>query len=274
MTDFQSKTPVTIRASSFGSLFDCPARWIAIHLEKKRSPSNGKAALGTAIHAGTAVYDTERLESNCETHRGSVVAAAQAAVSSLENPTEDVLWDEDINKAKDIAASLTVKYCQQESHKHNFVAVEAKVEQMLIKDLGIILTGTTDRIELTNEGYGIRDIKTGKTAVSSDGKANTKGHAAQMGVYELIAGAAYGQSMDAPAEIIGLQTNLTPEKQRIGTGKIVGAKEVLIGNEQHTGLLEIAAEIVHGVRAPWGNPKSTMCTEVYCPNFNTCFWRK
>lgn len=265
-----TKQPITIRASSFGSLFDCPARWIATHIEGRRVPQNGKAALGQALHAGTALFDAERVNGQTP----SVSAAEDCAVASIKIPRDETDWEGEQTKAEDIARSLTAKYCREESLKHEFVAVEASVESLHITDLNIILTGTTDRVERTEDGYGIRDIKTGKQAVSTDGKAKTIGHGAQMGVYELVAEAATGLPMLAPAQIIGLQTNLTPDKQRIGTGEIIGAKEVLLGDADNTGLLITAAKLVHGEIPPWGNPKSMMCHNRYCPSFNTCFWRR
>lgn len=264
------RQPITIRASSFGSLFDCPARWIAIHLEGRRVPQNGKAALGTALHAGTAAFDAERLAGQVP----SLSAAEDAAVESVRVPRDETDWEGEQQKAESVARSLTRKYCQEESHMHDYVAVEASVESLLIADLNIILTGTTDRVERIDDEYGIRDIKSGKQAVGTDGKAKTQGHAAQMGVYELVAEAATSMPMRAPAQIIGLQTNQTPDKQRIGTGEIVGAKEVLLGDDENTGLLVTAAKLVHGEIPPWGNPKSMMCHNRYCPSFNTCFWRR
>ena len=53
---------ITIRASSLGNLFDCPARWAATHIDGLRTPSNGKARLGTAVHASTAVYDQSTID--------------------------------------------------------------------------------------------------------------------------------------------------------------------------------------------------------------------
>lgn len=264
------RTPITIRASSVGSLFDCPARWIAINLEGRRMPQGSKAALGTALHAGTAAYDTERLAGQVP----SVSAAEDVAVDSVRRPGDDTSWEGEQAKAESVARSLTRKYCLEESHKHDFVAVEASVDSLLITDLDIILTGTTDRVGRVDDQYGIRDIKSGKQAVGTDGKAKTAGHGAQMGVYELVAEAALGVPMRAPAQIIGLQTNLTPEKQRIGTGEIVGAKDVLLGDDENTGLLITAAKLVHGDIPAWGNPKSMMCHTNYCPRFQTCFWRR
>jgi len=266
-----NRQPIQIRASSFGSLFDCPQRWIEIHLHGRRVPSTGKAALGTSIHAGTALFDTERLAGQIP----SLSAAVDAAIETLRNPKDDTDWENgEQSKAESIARSLTERYCETESPRHEFVAVEARIDSLVISDLGIELTGTTDRVELTDEGYGIRDIKTGKTAVGTDGRAATKGHAAQMGVYELVAEAATRLPITAPAQIIGLQTNQTPDKQRIGTGDIQGAREVLLGDDENTGLLVTASKIVHGEIDPWGNPKSSMCHERYCPAYKTCFWRR
>lgn len=266
-----TRHPITIRASSFGALFDCPARWCAIHLEGRRSPQSANAALGTAIHAGTAVFDADRVKHV----EPSLSAAEDAAVESVRKPREETIWDdESADKAERVARSLVGRYCTMESPRHEFVAVEASVERLLITDLAIELTGHVDRVRATDEGYGIADLKSGKTAVGTDGRAKTHGHAAQMGVYELVAQAATQLPITAPAQIIGLQTNLTPEKQRIGTAQIIGAREVLLGDEGHSGLLATASKIVHGEIEPWGNAKSMMCSATYCPAYSTCFYRR
>lgn len=266
------KRPITIRASSFGTLFDCPARWIAIHLEGKRVPQNSKAALGTALHKGTALFDSERLSGIASP---SVSAAEDAAVECINNPCSETEWEGEKATAEKIARSLTSKYCTEESHKHDFVAVEASVESLTITDLNIVLTGTTDRVFRNIDGeYGIGDIKSGKQAVGTDGKVKTQGHGAQMGIYELVAEASTGLRISAPAEIIGLQTNIAPDKQRIGSGLIIGAKDALLGDDNNTGLLHTAAKLVHGEYPAWGNPRSMMCHNKYCPIHFNCFWRR
>lgn len=267
-----ARVPVTIRASSFSTLFDCPARWIAIHREGRRTPQASTAALGTAIHAGTAVFDTDRVNGVTP----SLSAAEDAAIESIHTPREETVWDDGstIAKAEIVARSITNRYCTLESPKHEFVAVEASVEALHLTDLAIVLTGHVDRVRAIDGQYGIVDLKSGKTAVGTDGRARSHGHAAQLGVYEIVAEQATGLPVSLPAQIIGLQTNLTPEKQRIGTAEIVDAREPLIGDENHTGLLHIAARIVHGDIEAWGNPKSMMCVERYCPNFKTCFYRR
>lgn len=268
-----TREPVTIRASSFGSLFDCPARWIAIHIDGKRTPNNANAALGTAVHHGTALFDAGRLPN------ASPVAledAKEAAFQAVMQQEYEIDWeDEKPAKVADVAVSLTERYCTLYAPNVEYVAVEVSVESLLLTDLDIVLTGHTDRVRRVADGrLGICDVKTGKQAVGTDGTAKAQGHAAQLGVYELVAQTALQVPIEAPAQIIGLQSNLTPDKQRIGTAEIEGAREVLLGDDEHTGLLQTAAKLVHGEIEPWGNPKSMMCHARYCPNHSTCFWRR
>jgi len=260
----------TIRASSLGELFDCPARWEAKNINHMYMPSNGKAQLGTAIHASTAVFDQSALDGSGIT----IDDAASAAVDAIYHPEYDVDWGEDSQKdAEKIAVSLHKKYCSTESPKRNYYAVEVRCDRLEITDVGLALTGTTDRIELTENGYGIRDIKTGKQAVGADGTVNTKGHAYQIGVYELLAEFGAGVNITADAEIIGLNTAKTDAAQRIGKGRVNGAREVLLGDEDSPGILHTASKIIHsGVF--WGNPKSMLCHKQYCPKYNICSYRK
>lgn len=134
-------------------------------------------------------------------------------VDAIHHPREDVDWGEDSpREAERIALALHGLYCRNIAPARNYVAVEATCERLEITDLGLALTGTTDRITTNALGdLGIADIKTGKTAVAADGTVRTAGHAAQIGVYELLAGAAIGQPITAPAEIIGLQVAKTDQ---------------------------------------------------------------
>lgn len=262
---------VTIRASSLGSLFDCPARWAATHIDKMRMPSSGKAALGKAVHASTAVYDQSTIDGAGIT----IDEAAGAAVDAIHRPDEDTVWSdgESPQEAEKIAISLHTKYCTQIAPSQEYTAVEVLCERLEIADLGIALTGTTDRIRFTREGYGIGDIKTGKQAVGSDGTVKTSGHAAQAGVYELLAEFGSGLPITAPAEIIGLNTAKTENSQRIGIGLIHDARGALLGTENSPGLLYHASKIIHSGDF-YGNSKSMMCDRRYCPIHGGCKWRR
>lgn len=263
---------VLVRASSLGNLFDCPARWAATHIDGKRMPSNGKAMLGKAVHASTAVFDQSVIDGAGIT----INEAASAAVDVIHcrEIDEEVNWEDDSpGDAEKIALSLHSKYCTLVTPKQNYRAVEIKCDSLEIKDLGITLTGTTDRIRETDDGFAICDLKTGKAAVSADGAVKTGGHAYQMGVYELLAEQASGVPITAPAQIIGMNTAKTEAAQRIGTGEISGAREVLLGDGEVPGILENAAKLIHSGNF-WGNPKSMLCHKNYCPIYSTCKFRK
>lgn len=263
---------VTIRASALSDFLDCPARAEAKHLLGMRSPSNGKAALGTAIHKSTAMYDQSEL-----TGEGLTVdETAAAAVDALRKPDEDVAWaeDESPGEAEKVAVALHRKYCHEIAPTQDYAAVEVKCERLEITDIGIALQGTTDRIRKTEDGgFGITDVKTGKAAVNAAGKVRISGHTYQLGVYELLAERASGLPITGPAQIVGLNTAKTDKAQRVGTGEVHGARDVLVGDQDSPGVLEAVARMIHGGNF-FGNPRSMMCHDKYCPIYNRCKFRK
>lgn len=261
---------VQIRASSLGELFDCPSRWEAKHLLKMRLPTSGAARLGTAVHAGTALFDQSRIDGNPVTPD----EAAGAVVDVLYGKDEEVDWeDSNPSEAEKIAIPLHRLYCAQIAPKQEYVAVEALCDDLTFTDIGITLTGTIDRVRVTDAGFGIADIKTGKTAVAADGTVKTQGHAAQIGVYELLANQALQMPMNAPAQIIGLQVAKTDKGRRAAAGEISGARELLLDDGESPGLLRMASRLVHSGNF-YGNPRSPLCSEKYCPAYNLCKWRK
>ena len=74
----------TIRASSWPSLFDCAHRWYFQNIVGLRMPSSGNAALGTAIHAGTAAFDGSPVVFEAKgRHDPSVLPRAVPVVESM-----------------------------------------------------------------------------------------------------------------------------------------------------------------------------------------------
>lgn len=266
------KDLVVIRASALSDFFDCPARAEAKHLLGKRCASSGKALLGKAIHKSTAVYDRAVLEGSGIT----VDEAAAAAVDTIHRPEEETHLDEDesAQELESIAVALHKRYCTEIAPSQEYAAVEIECERLEITDLGIALTGTTDRVRRGGEGFGISDLKSGKTAVRADGRVETKGHAYQLGVYELLAETASGIPITEPAQIIGLQTGKTERGQRVAvSGPVTGARDVLIGDQDGPGILEAVAHMIASGVFP-GNPRSMLCGEKYCPIYSTCKFRK
>lgn len=262
---------ITIRASGLSEWLDCPARAEAKQLLGRRMPSTGRALLGKAIHKSTAVFDRSALDG------GGITAdeAAGAAVDAIYKPDEDVQWDEDDKPedAEKIALALHGKYCGEIAPQQDYAAVEVQCEKLEITDIGIALTGTTDRVRKTAEGYAISDLKTGKQAVGTDGKAKTQGSAYQLGVYELLAERASGLPISGPAQIIGMNTGKTDRGQRIGTGEVLGVRDVLVGDHNSPGVLEAIANMINAGTFI-GNPRSMQCHQRYCPIYANCKFRR
>ncbi len=262
---------VTIRASSMSDLFDCAHRFEAKQLLGMRGKSSAPAHLGTSIHAGTAKYDTNRLLG----FEANVSEATDLFVDTLKD--SDVDWkysDITYAHAERMGISLTTKYCQQISPMFNYVGVEMETKPFDISVDGTIirLTGTMDRARaIQGQGIGIADVKSGRMAVDKEtGHARTKGHAPQLGIYELLYEHTTGLKVTEPAIIIGLQTS---SNGAIGTGIIKNAREQLLGDGENKGLLEYAAMYIKAGLFP-PNPKSALCSEKYCPRHAVCKFKE
>lgn len=263
---------ITVRASSWAGLFDCAYRWEGIHLLGMKNTVGLRAALGTAIHAGTAVFDQAKIT-------GDTVTASDAAgvlVDKLRDPENEfdpAKDDLSMQEAESAGITLLTKYCGEVSPTYNFIAVEMETKPLDIDCGGgvvVRLKGTMDRarIKKTTGGVGIADLKSGGMAVQK-GVAVTKGHGAQIGTYELLFEHTTGESITSEAEIIGLKTKGKPE---IATGTISNAKKVMTGDEDNPGLIEFAADMFRSGRF-YPNPKSLLCSEKYCPRWKSCHFK-
>ncbi|MCE3602715.1 PD-(D/E)XK nuclease family protein, partial [Massilia sp. P8910] len=179
---------MTVRASSWGALFDCAFKWEGEHMLGMRRPSSLRASLGTAVHAGTAAFDQARLD-------GSPIRADDAAevfVDALQNPAEEVDYKSDttinLTEAETIGLALTVKYCLDVAPLFRYKSVEMKLNPLEIEcddEITIRLTGTMDRARVADNGTGIviPDVKTGSRIIEN-GEVSLKGKGAQLGVYQ------------------------------------------------------------------------------------------
>lgn len=265
-----SQLTVKVRASSWGRLFDCAYAWEGVHLLGMRKPSGMPALLGTSLHASTAAFDTAR-------STGAPISTDDAAgvlVDSLHSPKGDVdmsASDMTLRDAERIGLGLHTRYCNEVSPRFQFAAVELETKPLDI-DCGngvtITLTGTLDRSRLvagSNGGARIVDLKSGGRAVEK-GVASTKGHAPQVGTYEILYEHSTGQAITAPAEIIGLKTTGKPE---IATGEIANAKARMVGTAEAPGLIELASEMFRAGRFP-PNPSSQLCSAKFCARWSRC----
>lgn len=266
---------IKLRASSLPDFCDCPARWEAKYIKGMETPTSYKAHLGTCVHAGTAEYDLSKVNGVRCSDKELLESALEVAHGTLYAPHEDIAWDDATPESiEPIVLGLVRLYIAQIAPQMNYVAVEAHCEDLPLEELGLTLTGTTDRIYQDGMGeFGIADLKTGGSAVASDGTVKTTPHAMQMGVYELLVQNTFPQlQITAPAAIVGLQTAKTEKGRRVGIGFIEHAQDMLVGTPEEKGVLEIFSAVAHNGLFI-GNPKSALCSDKFCPAFNACRFR-
>lgn len=266
---------IKLRASSLPDFCDCPARWEAKYIKGMFNPTSYKAYLGTCVHAGTAVYDMAVMSGMNASDKELAESAVEVAHRTLYTPDEDIAWDDQTPEGiEPIVLSLVKMYISKIAPQMKYIAVEETCKDLHLDDLGLILTGTTDRVyQSADGGYGIADLKTGGTAVASDGTVKTTPHAMQMGIYELLVENTFDKlKVTAPAAIIGLQTAKTEKGRRVGIGYVENAKDMLVGTPEERGVLEIFSAVAHNGLFI-GNPKSAICSEKFCPAYNACRFR-
>lgn len=274
---------ISIRASSMPGLFDCAYRWEAQQILKMRNPASVAMIIGSAVHAGGAVFDAARMA-------GKPIKpdeAAAAVVKKLKNPGEDVqrtLDDPTPKEAEAIALTLHSKYCTLISPRYTFSEIELKLDDLDIdvpsEGVTVRLTGSLDRSRIVTpwrlDSYGstprkrIVDLKTGARAAykpkgSKELVAETKGHGLQLGVYQLLAQMRTGEPIDERGEIVGLST----ATGAVAVSEIRAPMSQVLGGEGTPSLIEISANMFKtGLFPP--NPKSILCGKKYCPRWNAC----
>lgn len=263
----------TIRASSWPTLFSCAMRWYYQQIEGLRTPASGAAWTGTSIHRATAHLDAPVVR---DEPPGDLEEAADIYIHTINHPDEEVRWTADDTPRREAEANglrLLGQYARAYTATRQWTGVEMAVEPLdIATDYGIVrLTGTPDRL-FRNEGNQlcIADIKTGKSAAGADGIAPTAGHHLQLGVYALLAGAALGEPVDGPGEIIGW--SLAGKAPRLGSGTVADPRAALVGDDKHAGLIEMAARMLRDGMFP-PNPKDLLCSEKYCPGWGKCHYR-
>ncbi|KAA3634588.1 MAG: PD-(D/E)XK nuclease family protein [Proteobacteria bacterium] len=260
---------LTVRASSWGKLFDCGYAWEGTHLLGIRKPAGMRALLGTSLHRSTAAFDRGRMDQSGVTADD----AADLLVETIHHPNFDVDRNADDLTPRDaekIGLSLHTRYCHDVSPRYTFHAVELTTEPFTIdcgNGVSVTLTGSLDRSRLVagDASDRISDLKSGASAVQK-GAANTKGHFAQVGTYQLLYEHTTGRAVDDTAEIIGLKTKGKPE---IASGEIHGARARMTGTEQFPGLIEFAARMF-ATGDFYPNPSSILCHPKYCARWSRC----
>ena len=267
-----SQKIISVRASSFGTLFDCAYRFEGEQLMKMNKPSSLRAWMGTSIHASTAAFDLAALD-------GKPISANEAAdvlVEKLHNPDCEVNYEDDninLREAEKISLTLHSRYCAEIAPKMVYQSIEMPLSPLDIDcgdNLIIRLTGTMDRARVVKSGDGkvIADLKTGSRLITED-KVSTKGRAAQLGTYQILSEHTDGEETYG-AQIIALQTT---SATKVGVSKVFDAKKVMLGDENQEGLIHMAAKMFKiGLFPP--NPQSVLCDKKYCSRWGVCTYHE
>ncbi|WP_454737615.1 PD-(D/E)XK nuclease family protein [Cupriavidus necator] len=265
-------TVFKVRASSWGSLFDCAYKFEWETLLGKGKAAGVRALLGTALHASTAVNDTALVQ-------GKQVKASDSAgvlVDTLNHPEFDVDYRADdlsVRDAERIGLSLHAMYCALIAPTMGYTDVETALDPMDIDCGGgiiVTLTGRMDRarVSKTASGFVIPDLKSGR-AVITQGQANTKGRSAQLGAYQLLYDHTKGVRTSG-AQIVALSTTTKPA---VAVSPVFDARRVMVGGDGTPGLIEYAADMFRSGLFP-PNPQSTLCSKKYCARWDHCHFHE
>lgn len=265
-----------VRASGLASAFDCMYRWEGEQLLKLRKPGSPRALLGTAVHHGTAVFDTAVMEGDPI----SVGDAAEAVIQVLKDEKKETDWtgsDLRPREVERIALDLYTRYCLEWSPRFEYAAVEMTIAPLTLDCGGgtlITLTGQLDRTRLyrfpnrvtpAEPILRVGDLKSGARIISQ-GVVHTSKHRPQVGVYEMLVEATLDKPVDTTSEILGLSTS---GKGEIAIAEVSGSRELLLGTDKWPGLLELFSENLRAGRFP-PNPSSVLCSKRYCSRWDSC----
>lgn len=274
--------PIFLRPSGLSSFFDCQSRWAATNLDKLKTITGSKAHIGTSIHRATEQADVVRYQDN-EITKEVIELVEHTAVESFNNPQEDILWEEkDQIEGEKIVRGLSKKYAKDVAPNLIVAAHELLItgdEAVEFTDLCITIGGTIDLVLQNKAGLFVADKKTGKNAVSSDGTVEVMKHKLQLGAYEILADTFLRKQgfdgIGSDSLIIGMQTNKTEDKQRIGLGYTKGSQAQVVKALKFIRLAVDNAVANKKDEELFSdnfseNPSSYMCSEKYCPRFNQC----
>jgi hypothetical protein len=261
---------ISIRASSFGSLFDCGYRWEWETLYGHRKPVGIRAVLGTALHASTAVFDRALIDHEPV----KIDDAASVLVAKIQTPEYETDFsndDIDEEQAEKIGLALHRMYCMDIAPHMHYTDVETQLAPFVIDcgdGLHVQLTGTMDRARVSLYPHEskpvIPDLKSGR-AVVAKGQAKIKGRSAQLGTYQLL----YENTRHvetAGAQVLALHATSKP---KVAVSPVFDARRVMVGTATEKGLIEYAAEMFRtGLFPP--NPSSMLCDKKYCARWEHC----
>lgn len=176
-----NRTEITIRPSSIISYQQCRRSWALVHLEGRRSGSNARAVVGTAVHKAGEVMWNEAIKTGEKDL--NVTRAADCAVEEFDKLCKDnepTYNGDDTPDSARLLVSNGAKVFMTDIAEYTDIPLFAEKryavpisDHPIVKEVG----GTIDYIS-TNT---IADIKTSKRTISP------YGHVLQQSIYKYVA---------------------------------------------------------------------------------------
>lgn len=253
---------ITLRPSSVDAFSNCSRQWAMTFLGGVNSIPSGRAAIGTAIHAGIEQGWRESMAAK-EKAFTSIKSLQSLAVDNLiaQDQEHEVKWDD--GEGVDTAIAEVVAGVDTfASDIAPFVDIPIAVEErytIKFADHPIVeaLSGTVDYISKDT----ISDVKTSKR------KPVPESYATQQSLYKLLAEANGHKIQHSMIHGIVLKTkpeghvlSLAPrmEQAKLAVNTILDVVEVF--NEQ-----KVSPDVLFR-----GNPKYYLCDKRYCAMYNSC----
>lgn len=253
---------IIIRPSSVDGFNACSRQWAMTFIGGVPSIPGGRAAIGTAIHAGIEQGWKESIAAKAKAFNSIKSLQELAADNLIATDQEyDIQWDEGENMSTAIA-EVTAGVSVFASDIVPFVDIPIAVEERYTIPISYhpiieALSGTVDYISPDT----IADVKTSKR------KPVPESYVTQQSIYKLLAEAngrtvkhnmIHGVVLKAKPDghVLALTPNVERAKHAVNT--ILDVTEVF--HEQ-----KVAPDVLFR-----GNPKYYLCDKRYCAFYNTC----
>lgn len=263
MTLKLNNTGIRLRPSSVVAYYNCPHKWALTFLEGHTSRYNGRAAIGTAIHAAAEVLWTEAIATGKKDL--NVAKSVDAAVEAFKelDKLEDIMYGkgEDLNTAVATVAGGAAVFVEDIAVYTDIPLFVEKLFEIAISGHPIVTSvgGTLDYLS-TNT---IADVKTSQRAIQP------QSHVIQQSIYKHVA-----EANGYPVEYSLIQgVVLTKQPKGIVDTlepNVSQAKKMVNGILNTTRLAyegNVSLDVLFH-----GNTGYYLCTPKYCDFHSGCKW--
>lgn len=190
--------PLRLSGSQVSALVQCPLRWFLDHEVKGAQATTSAQGFGSIVHAIAA----DVVQSGRTPDLDELAAHLDEVWTQLDLPP----WISQREHGEAVAALERFVRWHQENPREVLAAEHPFEVELDVDGRSVVLAGSMDRVERSDAGVHVVDLKTGKAAPSKDELAEHP----QLGVYQLVVqhGATADIAGDAPpagAELVQLR---------------------------------------------------------------------